>query len=101
MELIQKSKFYFLDGSFCDWSSYGVCTSCVNGVGYQERSRNCSCPQPSNGGFDCTASGESNTTFTTFEGISMETKRLSCNNCSRSESIQNIVNLRKYQGTLF
>ena len=72
-----------------------MCTSCVNGVGYQERSRNCSCPQPLNGGFDCTASGESNTTFTTFEGISMETKRLSCNNCSRSESIQNKVYLEK------
>ena len=84
----------YLDGSFCDWSTYSVCTSCINGHGYQERSRDCNCPPPSNGGLNCTPSGESNATFTYSGVINIETQRLSCDNCSISKSNWNFLHLK-------
>ena len=71
----------FLDGEFCDWSGYSVCTDCNNG-GYQERTRNCNCPAPLNGGANCSTSGLPNTTLSFINGMTVEEQRITCNNCS-------------------
>ena len=71
----------FLVGAFCDWSGYGVCTNCSHG-GYQERTRNCNCPAPLNGGANCSTSGLPNTTLTFTNGMTVEKERMPCNNCS-------------------
>ena len=72
----------FSDGSFCEWSDYSVCLNCVNGDGYQQRTRSCDCPSPANGGADCPASDSPDINVTTFNGTLMEKEKLMCSNCS-------------------
>lgn len=43
---------FSVDGGLSDWSEWGSCST-MCGLGTQIRTRNCSNPEPSNGGLDC------------------------------------------------
>ncbi len=73
--------YQFLDGQFCNYDEFGPCKNCDGVNGNQQRSRNCSCPAPVNGGSNCTPSGAPNTETTWSGGIQFETETRNCSTC--------------------
>ena len=59
--IIHKQIFssFAVNGGFSPWTEWSECSkSC--GWGHQSRDRECNAPEPSRGGKDCTAFGDSN-----------------------------------------
>ena len=70
------------DGKLCNYTTgFGVCMNCSanGGQGFQTRTTTCNCPPPSNGGANCTSSGQPNTTLSSDS--TTETQTRACTTC--------------------